>query len=127
MDAMRSMDVPRDPGSLTRMFSFPYHVLPARVLVCSLSRFTCFFMLPFWTNNSSMLTRLAYAYFFWIVDSFADSLFLDYDSSMTCLSFYDSCTLSHMFVLVSRRPLYIRLGMGTRSPSSIYFATTLKV
>ena len=32
-DAMRSMDIPHDPGSLNSYASFPYHVLPARVLV----------------------------------------------------------------------------------------------
>ena len=43
------------------------------------------------------------------------------------LTRYQLIFLLSMFVLVSRRPLYIRLGMGTCSPSSIYFATTLKV
>ena len=76
---MRSMDVPRDSGLLNSYVSFPYHVPPAHVLVLTLSCFTCFLMLPFWTNDSSMLTRLSYAYFFWIVDSSTDSLFLDYD------------------------------------------------
>ena len=47
VDAMRSMDVPRDPGSLNSYDSFPYHVLLARILVCLLSRFTCFFVLLF--------------------------------------------------------------------------------
>ena len=73
------MDVPRDSSLLNLYISFPYHVPPARVLVLTLSRFTCFLMLLFWTNDLSMLTCLSYAYFFWIVDLSADSLFLDYD------------------------------------------------
>ena len=36
-------------------------------------------------------------------------------------------SLLRTFVIVSHSPLYIRLGMRTRSSSSIYFATTLKV
>ena len=48
-----------------------------RVLVCSRSRFTCLFTLPFWTHDSSVLTVLSYAYLFRLVDSSVESLFLE--------------------------------------------------
>ena len=62
-DTMRSMDVPRDPGSLTRTFPFHITCSPVRVLVCSCSRFTCSLLLyrfglptrP-WLHFSLMLT-----------------------------------------------------------------------
>ena len=68
------------------------HMFPARVLVCPQSRFTCIFTLLFWAVDSSMLTILSYAYSFCLVDSSAESLFLDYDSSMTHFPFMTLCT-----------------------------------
>ena len=76
-DAMRSMDVPHDPGSLTHTFPFRitcsrtvYLYVPIPVSRVSLT-------LPIWTVDSSMLTLLYYAYLFRLVDSSAESLFLD--------------------------------------------------
>ena len=107
------MDVPRDSGLLTRMFPFPFHVFPHRTILDL--RFVYMYCFLFMLTPFVLSTRLY------------NSLFLNSDSPMTRSSLYGLCTLSCMFVLVSRRPLYIRLGMGIRSPSSIYFATTLKV
>ena len=47
-DAMHSMDIPCDSGSLTRMFPFPV----SHVSLCYL----------FWIDDSSVQTRLPYAY-----------------------------------------------------------------
>ena len=41
-DALRSMDVSHSPDSLILYSRFPYHVPPARVLVCSRFRLACF-------------------------------------------------------------------------------------
>ena len=72
-DAMRSMDVSTSRVSGSRT----HHVLPARLLVCLLSRFTCFFTLPIWIVDSSMLTILSYTYLLRLVDSSEESLFPD--------------------------------------------------
>ena len=64
MDALHSMDVSHASGSHTLVFPFRIMSHQTRVLVCSRSRFTCFFTLPFWTVDSSMLTILSYAYSF---------------------------------------------------------------
>ena len=119
-DAMRSMDVPCDPGSLTHTFPFRvtcsrtvYLYVPVPVSHVSLT-------LPIWIVDSSMLTISSYAYSFCLVDSSVESLFLDYDSFMLVY-------LLRLFVLVSRSLVYIWLEMGIRPSSSIYFATTLKV
>ena len=57
-DAMRSTDISASRASGSRM----YHVLPVRLLVCFLSRFICFFTLPLWTVDSSMLTISLYTF-----------------------------------------------------------------
>ena len=153
-DAMRSMDMSRSLDSLILYPRFLYHVPPARVLVRFLSHFTCSLTC---TNMdcrliSGYLSILCFS--FCVVDSspvtcsspfpfwcLSTRLCLPLLLTLTCyvsstrLATRYSWTLTRlrlifllsMFVLVSRRPLYIRLGMGTCSPSSIYFATTLKV
>ena len=113
MDAMRSMDVSTSRATCSRT----YHMLPVRLLVCSLFHFMCFFTVLLWIVDSSMLTILSYAYPIRLVDSSAYSLFPD------SWLIYFLC----LFVLVSRSLVYIRLGMRTCSSSSIYFATTLQV
>ena len=140
-DAMRSMDVSCSPDSLTSYSRFPYHVPPAHVLVRFPFCFTCFLYLyeyglmtrlQLLVCSSFLLLsrRLVYAYLYCLCLSFCSlstrlttCYFWTYDS----LVYLQLVCLLCMFVLVSRRPLYIRLGMGTHSPSSIYFATTLQV
>ena len=112
-DAMCSTDVSTSRATCLHT----YHMLPVRLLVCSLFRFMCFFTVLLWIVDSSMLTILSYAYPIQLVDSSAYSLFPD------SWLIYFLC----LFVLVSRSLVYIRLGMRTRSSSSIYFATTLQV
>ena len=111
-----------------------YHVTPARLLVrflsishvtgsgtcVSLLRFRVFLTLPIWTYDMSLSS---YASPFTVRQLVISGLMTSSDSFVYL---WLVCLLC-MFVLVSRRPLYIWLGMGTRSPSSIYFATTLKV
>ena len=108
--------------TLCAQWTYPHHVQPVHVPI-TCYQFTYLYV-PFsfshvsltlllWTIDLSMLTFLSYAFLLRLVDS----LFLDYDSS------YFLC----LFVLVSLSPLYIWLGMRTRSSSSIYFATTLQV
>ena len=70
-----------------RTHSCTYHMLPVRLLVCSLFLFTCLSTLPLWIVDSSMLTVSRYAYLLRLVDSSADSLFLDY-STYSCLYLY---------------------------------------
>ena len=93
----------RVTGSLTRMFPFPFHMSSYSYRYGLSTRL----WLPF------CLTLIP----FWLVDSSAESLFPD-----SCLP-----SLLWLFVLVSTDLIYIRLGMRTRSSSSIYFATTLQV
>ena len=117
---------------------FPCHVPTACVLVHFCSRFTCFLTC---TNVDCRLVPgylFSSRFSFCLVDS---SLCLPLLLMLTryslstrlpsrylwTLTHYQLVFLLSMFVLVSCRPLYIRLGMGTCSPSSIYFATTLKV
>ena len=110
------LPISRATGSCTRTFPF---------------RFTCLF------TCTSMDCRLVSGYLFvshfpfCLVDSstYASHLRLSpfVSSTRLCLPFVVRQLVSRMFVLVSRRPLYIQLGMGTCSPSSIYFPTTLKV
>ena len=45
-----------------RTHSRTYHVLPVRLLVCSLFLFMCLSTLPLWIVDSSMLTVSRYAY-----------------------------------------------------------------
>ena len=141
VDAMRSMDMSCSPDSLTSYSCFPYHVPLARVLVRFLFCFTCFLYLYEYglTTRLRLLVcssflllscRLVYAYLYCLCLSFCSlsthlttRYFWTYDS----LVYLRLVCLLCMFVLVSHRPLYIWLGMGTRSPSSIYFATTLQV
>ena len=133
-DAMRSMDVSRSPDSLISYSRFPYHVPPARVLVRFPSHFTCSL------TCTNMDWRLVSGYLFVLHFSFClvdSSLCLPLPLMLTrcSLSIHDSWTLTRLqlvfplwtFVIVSCSPLYIRLEMRTCSPSSIYFATTLKV
>ena len=60
---MCSTDVPTSRASGSRTC----HVLPVCLLVCFLSRFTCFLTLPLWTVDSSMLTISHYAFPFRLV------------------------------------------------------------
>ena len=137
-DAMRSMDVSRSPDSLISYSRFPYHVPPARVLVRFPSRFTCSL------TCTNMDCWLVSGYLFVLHFSFClvDSslclpllLMLTHCSLSICLATHYSWTLTRLrlisllwtFVIVSRSSLFIWLEMRTCSPSSIYFATTLKV
>ena len=90
----------RVTGSLACMFPFPFHMFPY-LYHYGLSTHLC---LPFCLTLT-------------LFDSSAKSLFLD------LRLFYPL----RLFVLVSTDWIYIRLGMRTRSSSSIYFATTLQV
>ena len=60
-DTLCSMDVPRSLDSLTPYSHFPYHVPPARVLVRSCSRLTCFSLLA---THTDMDSRLVPGYLF---------------------------------------------------------------
>ena len=140
-DAMRSMDVSRSPDSLISLSPLPVSRATGSCTRTFPSHFTCLSYLykyglstrlPLLVCFTILLLshQLIYAYcyclcfplcsllihlstrYFWTYDLF---IYL----RLVCLL----CT----FVLVSRRPLYIWLGMRTCSPSSIYFATTLKV
>ena len=72
-DAMHSMDVPCDSRLAYSYVPFPCHAFPACVLVLSRSRFVCFHF----TVSDCWLVC---AYSFCLVNSSAESLFLDSDS-----------------------------------------------
>ena len=152
---MRSMDVSRSPdsptlcspfpvsratSSCTRTFPFPFHVfsylyqyglsthlltfldyaflLLSRRLVCL--RFS---LMPFsfCVVDSSPCLPLPLTLTRFILSTRLSSRYL------WTLTRYRLISLLHLIVLVSRSPLYIRLEMWACPPSSIYFATTLKV
>ena len=125
---MHSMDVSLSWLAYSYV-SFPCHVISARTLVCSRSRFVCFLTLPIWIDDlspvtylsyafplrlvdSSMLTFLTYAYPFRLNDSSTELLFLDSDS----LSIYGSYLSLRTYVIVSRSSLYIWVGDGDSLP-----------
>ena len=103
--------------------SFPISrvLLLVRIWIVDSSPVTCSSPFPFWC----LLTRLCLMLLLTLT-RYVLSTHLETCYSWT-LTHLQLIFLLSMFVLVSRRPLYIRLGMGTCSPSSIYFATTLKV
>ena len=128
-DAMRSTDMSRSPDSLILYPRFPYHVPLARVLIhsCSFSRVSL--LVPVWIVDSSPVTFLSsvspfvsmtrllmfltYAFLLLCLDySSAVSLFLDSSHTDDSLVYLRLVYLFRMFVLVSRRPLYIRVGDG---------------
>ena len=116
---MRSMDVPCDPGSLTHMFPSLCHVFSYLYQYGLSTRLPV--MVSFYVPLSSR--RLVYAYCYLlrlpvvVRQLVISGLWLVYD-----LSYF-----LRLLVLVSCSSLYIRLKMGIRPSSSIYFATTLKV
>ena len=151
---MRSMDVSRSPDSLISYPRFPYHVPPARVFVCflSISRvfLTCTNMdcrlvsghlfvsrfsfcvvdsytyvsrlrlSPFVSSTRLCLPLPLMPFLLQFVDSSPVSLFLDSDSLLSHFPFSYLCTcISHAAIYTGWR--------WDCSPSSIYFATTLKV
>ena len=74
VDAMCSMDVSCDSGLLTHTFPFPYHMLPAWILVIPFSVSMCFLLYRF-----GLMTCLSrhICFLLWLVDSSYNSLFLD--------------------------------------------------
>ena len=118
--------------------AFPFHVPPARLLVRSRYRFTCF---PYCTDVDWRLIclqyslmpllllscRLVYAYHFRLhVSLFSLSTRLPSCYSWT-LTRCQVISLSCIFVLISRLSTIYTGWRWDCSPSSIYFATTLKV
>ena len=80
-----------------------------------------FLTLPFWTVNSSMLTISPYAYPFCLVDSSAELLFLDCDSSLTCLPFMTVCTCisqSHIYT-VGDEDSFLIFNLLCNHPTSV--------
>ena len=102
----------------------PYHVPPARVLVRFCSRFMCSLTCTNMDCRLVSLRLLLMLVSFCFIDSSLAYLLWTVDSSVVRHS-------SHFpFLYIcncTRSPLYIRVGDGDYSPSSIYFATTLKV
>ena len=153
-DAMRSMDVSHSLDSLISYPRLPYHVPPARVLIRFLSVSRVSLLVRIWIVDSSpdtclssvspfvlstcTLTFLAYVFLFSsrrLVYAYHYCLCLSFCSLSTRLSSryfwtltrHQVISLSCIFVLVSRVQIYIRVGDVGYSPSSIYFATTLKM
>ena len=111
--------VSRATGSCTRTFPSPFTCfLTCTNMDCWLvSGYLFFTHFPFYVCRLKHLRFSLMSFSLCLVDSSLVSLFLDSDSFLT--------RSPYMYLYLV--PLYIRLGMGTCSPSSIYFATTLKV
>ena len=119
-DAMRSMDVSRSPGSLTRMFPFCVTCSQLMYLYVPVPVSRVFLLYRF-----GLSTRL-YLRFSLMLTPFVLSTRLQSHYSWTMTRTVTRLLL-RLFVLVSHSLIYIRLRMRTRSSSSIYFATTLVV
>ena len=122
--------------TLCAQWTYPHHVPPVRVhitcywytyLCVSRLHFTCSLTLLIWTVDSSTLTVSPYAFPFCLVDSSAGHYSWNSDLFHTRSVSPISLGLFVLVFCVSRSSLYIRLEMGIRPSSSIYFATTLKV
>ena len=100
-------------------------LLPVQIWIVNLSPVTCLFRVSLYVLSARTLTFLAYA--FLLLFCRLVSMLTRYSLSTHLLTRYRVISLLRTFVIVSRSPLYIWLGMRTRSSSSIYFATTLKV
>ena len=124
--------------------TFPHHVPPVHILVTCYRTAYSYVSVPvshvslpvlLWTNDSSMITFPAYTYFFWIVNSSMLTIpSYAYSFQLVCRVVIPGlwlipwlAYLLRLFVLVSLSLIYIRLEMGIRPSSSIYFATTLQV
>ena len=105
--------------------SLSHVLLPVRIWIVDSSPVTCLFRVSLYVLSARTLTFLAYA--FLLLFCRLVSMLTQYSLSTRLLTHYRVISLLRTFVIVSRSPLYIRLGMRTRSSSSIYFATTLKV
>ena len=103
--------------------SFPVSrvLLLVRIWIVDSSPVTCSSLFPFWCLSTRLCLPLLLTLTRYVSST---RLATRYSWTLTRLQLI---FLLSMFVLVSCRPLYIWLGMGTCSPSSIYFATTLKV
>ena len=140
-DTMRSMDVSRSPDSLTLYSPFPISRATSSCTRTFPFLFHVFSYLYQYGLSTRLLTSLAYACLLLFCQLVSLRLLLTLvsfcfiDSSLAyLLRTVDSSVVRHSshfpFLYIcncTRSPLYIRVGDGDYSPSSIYFATTLKV
>ena len=121
VDALRSMDVSRYPDSLTLYPRLPYHAPPARVLICFLSvlRVSSYSYRYGLSTRLRLLACLPFPFLCCrLVSVYRYRLRFSFCSLSTHLAFCYSWILTRlwlvsplrMFVLVSRRPLYIWVG-----------------
>ena len=135
--------VSRATGSCTHTFPFPSYVFPftcttVLIWIVDSSSVTCLFPISPFVSMTRPLTFLAYVFLLLsrrLVYAYRYRLCLSFCSSSTCLlsryfwtlTCYRVIFLCCIFVLVSRiLPIYTGWRWDC-SPSSIYFATTLKV